>query len=105
MNEGRWVTLKDGRRIMINDYMNDKIRKRNMPPMIKQKELDDYLQKGGIVYKGLQGNARIYEKNGLTPNVKFLIRRDTWSKYMLNSKVKRISSEKNEYGDYEYILK
>lgn len=27
MNEKRWVTLKDGRRILINDYMNDKIRK------------------------------------------------------------------------------
>jgi hypothetical protein len=26
MNEKRWVTLKDGRRIMINDYMNNKIR-------------------------------------------------------------------------------
>ena len=25
-NESRWVTLKDGRRIKINDYMNDKIR-------------------------------------------------------------------------------
>ena len=26
MNEKRWVTLKDGRRILINDYMNDMIR-------------------------------------------------------------------------------
>lgn len=28
-NESRWVTLKDGRRIKINDYMNDKIRSKS----------------------------------------------------------------------------
>ena len=30
MDDGkRWVTLKDGRRILINDYMNDKIRSKS----------------------------------------------------------------------------
>lgn len=31
-NEGRWVTLKDGRKIKINDYMNNKIRNKIKKP-------------------------------------------------------------------------
>ena len=70
------------------------------------KVTNEYLQNGGIVYRGLQGNALIYEKdNSLVPNTKYIIRRDTWVKYLIASKVERISPERNIYGDYEYRLK
>ena len=37
MNDGRWVTLKDGRRVLINNYMNDFIRNKGKD---KEKEFN-----------------------------------------------------------------
>lgn len=89
-----------------NDYMNKKIRDISQYPIIKKKDLEEYLENDGIVYRGLQGNAKIYDKNNsLIPDYKYIIRRDTWDKYLMSGKVERISSEKNVYGDYEYRLK
>ena len=106
MADIQWIT-KGGKHIpLTNDYMNDKIRDISRYPIIKKKELEEYLENGGIVYRGIQGNAKIYDKtNSLIPEYKYIIRRDTWDKYLMDSKVERVSSEKNKYGDYEYRLK
>ena len=63
MNEnGRWITLKDGRRVFIkstNEYMNDKIRNNKVPKINKEDNTD---RRGGLNCNDLTvgGNINYY---------------------------------------------
>lgn len=99
MEDGRWVTLKDGRRVKINDYMNDKIKGTYTIKKKKDRQFPKYRTMTFYNGKEKAGYLEYQDNNGnITVNVI-----ETEPKYRRQGIATRLLKElKDEHGDIVY---